>query len=523
MTCRQSNVVIIIGCIFCGFFFIIFAILSVYLVNSKYDTSKRFDSKVSETKYGSFYLEKCPCKYQTLDDDSDNLSYEHTSDKIYILVCFLWSVHKYDADRFDNSNFHNRNYTWQNIYGINTLNIYFRMISDLSFFNVKGCDIVLSILKDNENTMPSIDLNYMLWACPGICHPMPKVAIPTTLIRFIENLSNWNSSGKDNDMYITCSLTISSLSQLFKANAFEQTKNQLSFAFTIIVLHKLSECMERVPWSHPRSRSAVPSSEGHKSAQLLKRPIEYVIIWIASNTRINLVQDQWLSVTKSNLSLSTTIVWVATEDVYPCRPGSTICSKAPINTDYFKYLDAFPGSWINQEKYIRRPGWACAQRRPLRALAHVLRLFDASLLAILDDDAYLNFKLLTSRVAPYLRSVDSASRPVVLAQQAAGTKNVAGVMMLGGAGYVIGRHAMLRLVKHSILSSFPAWHNNRFGFFSELVSVTAAVCTQPCIGEGVNGTDEVSITIPLIDLCANFLSGEHTCHHRYVQRIPCLT
>jgi hypothetical protein len=60
-------------------------------------------------------------------------------------------------------------------------------------------------------------------------------------------------------------------------------------------------------------------------------------------------------------------------------------------------------------------GWACAQRRPLRSLAHILTLLNPMTIILLDDDTYLNYDLLIKKYGGYLSST-MMLRPLVVGE-----------------------------------------------------------------------------------------------------------
>eukprot|EP01042_Synura_sphagnicola_P006136 gene6136-7832_t len=86
---------------------------------------------------------------------------------------------------------------------------------------------------------------------------------------------------------------------------------------------------------------------------------------------------------------------------------------------------------------FRTFGWKCAQRRPLRALAHALALFDPNYVFLGDDDTYVNVPLLQQfREAAIHRGMDSQLICY-------GSRICQGCdFFLGGTGYIFGREVV---------------------------------------------------------------------------------
>jgi hypothetical protein len=81
-------------------------------------------------------------------------------------------------------------------------------------------------------------------------------------------------------------------------------------------------------------------------------------------------------------------------------------------------------------------GWGCAQRRPLRALAHATLLFDTDFVLLVDDDSYINIKLLLHEgIFSGIIMSELRNSPLVLGQ------------LTGGGNFING----------GILPSFLCW------------------------------------------------------------------
>eukprot|EP01040_Poterioochromonas_malhamensis_P026716 gene26716-33650_t len=143
--------------------------------------------------------------------------------------------------------------------------------------------------------------------------------------------------------------------------------------------------------------------------------------------------DEWVS---SNGSTPETIDvvqrviagWMASEDQYGCRLGSTLCDDGLIHgTNYYHY--GMPQTRLN----VANAGWACAQRRPLRALAHALQLYDPDYVLLGDDDTFVSMHVLRSAgFQEYVRTTLARS-PLILGQLSQGRKITKRGFYYGGA------------------------------------------------------------------------------------------
>jgi hypothetical protein len=98
-------------------------------------------------------------------------------------------------------------------------------------------------------------------------------------------------------------------------------------------------------------------------------------------------------------------------------------------------------------------GWRCAQRRPLRALAHTLTLFDPLYAVVLDDDTFFNFPLFKQTFSSIVYK-NLTAEPVILgeftgAEGPNGHLTKKG-MYGGGSGYVLGKKALDALVSYEV-------------------------------------------------------------------------
>jgi len=166
-----------------------------------------------------------------------------------------------------------------------------------------------------------------------------------------------------------------------------------------------------------------------------------------------------------------------------------------------------PTSFINQQS----EGWACAQRRPLRSLAHVLRFFDAGFVLIADDDTFINARMLLpgGKLHDFIHTT------------MAETNIVAGELFyFGGAGYLLGRLTLSLLESHTLLG--PRADGDRMGL--DVLKEAYLLSERYCLPKGcvhlMNGEKKyrtigssAMIDIRVVDMCRNLMSEERTCYH----------
>jgi hypothetical protein len=312
----------------------------------------------------------------------------------------------------------------------------------------------------------------------------------------------------------------------------------LEIMLKLILQRRLEECHEKDEWKHfdalsdPVQQLEQSPSLSHASYQSEiqlhsslnnKRAVFGLIIWVGSRTRYDVLEDQIRILTYQNLSLSSSSSlaviagWMASEDQYSCRPGSTICDSASSNNAYYHYM---PTTRLN----VASSGWACAQRRPLRAISHTLLLYDPQYLLVVDDDTFVNIKLLLhASFRRYISSVLSSKR-LVLGQLTQGRKVTKKGFYFGGAGYLIGRKSIEDLNAFSIMNprySMTAMIDptlmKELSLYNQILPLSQQYCPQ-CMKPPVNtSSDELGVTanltIRMIDICVNIMAQEHTCYH----------
>lgn len=383
---------------------------------------------------------------------------------------------------------------------------------------LRGCDVLINLTNRSSSFVSEMDTK-----CPGICHQIPYTEVPLQwlLPPYIPNRS------------ISCSMTLSSiLLDVHFLNDAEidssQAAKNIDLILKSLARRRLEECFERGLWpmgsfnrrpgSGPQTWSNISYIEPVMSI-FPKRKIYGLIVWIGSNQRLPLAMDQTQMLTLQDRTLNDTqkiFGWVATEDVYPCNASAPNC----------KYKHGY--HWMMPSGKMAHEGdkgWGCAQRRPLRAMAHTLLLFDPDFLFIVDDDTYVRVQYLahgsnmSSAVFGSLKDT-----PQLLGQLNGGNRVTKGGFLYGGAGYLMGKGLIDVLNSHTLLGPPQKEdrirnekHMNHLGLFEEALDLTRLTCPDCFQFQGNMTPHGIGLTaqlqVRLIDLCTNMLSEEGTCYH----------
>jgi hypothetical protein len=144
------------------------------------------------------------------------------------------------------------------------------------------------------------------------------------------------------------------------------------------------------------------------------------------------------------LSDDSVIAYAATEDLYQCHLYGKCRGKTP------RFI---PGSIL---RFNPPKGWACAQRRPLRSLAHVLLLYDSDFIVILDDDTYFNYDLFLHRYGSFVYQ-EMFKSSIVMGEFGGSNGDEGHIstqgIFLGGSGYVLGHALLSRLISYELIDS----------------------------------------------------------------------
>jgi len=320
--------------------------------------------------------------------------------------------------------------------------------------------------------------------CPGKCFPVPELILPlewfagktqyTSVAAFYQSVGG----GVHKDAPVTCSLELRQLLQmsLVPPSTATAVPGAVSIANVLRELfwRRIMECREQKFWrgsyqvalaegdirgvdrrNKPRwdsgssssNSNADPSDALFAATQPLRRKVECVVVWIGSVKSLPLIRTQAIMLQGQETSGSKAVIgWAATDDLYACRANSTWCAGGNKGNARYRYLPSSAMNWMSE-------GWRCGQRRPLRALAHVLLLFDPLYLILVDDDTLVNFPLLATRFASFIRG-NMTHQPIVMGELLGKLGDQGhlskGGIFAGGSGYILGRRLLRHLVAREV-------------------------------------------------------------------------
>eukprot|EP01041_Mallomonas_annulata_P009244 gene9244-19185_t len=281
---------------------------------------------------------------------------------------------------------------------------------------------------------------------------------------------------------------------------------------------------------NPNQHNTNPSTK-HLHSNLIqtynnRRKILGLILWIGSESRAHTLYAQHHIFQNETFHGENSILgWFATDLIYPCKPGTTTCRARPANKarKQFRYMTYMPNTRIPRAA----AGWSCAQRRPLRALAHVLMLFDPTFLLLVDDDTYVNLPLLRQRLLPYI-TTDMVGKPIVIGEFMDRGKISTNGFLVGGAGYLMGHKVLSRLSDRAVREYTQTEMTLDQGLYGKANSWDST--RDSCMG--LSGDINIDINmnmdardkdadthlfvrtgVRLVDVCVSLMSKEFTCHH----------
>jgi hypothetical protein len=441
---------------------------------------------------------------------------------------------------------------------------------DIQFvWNVSAkCNVLLKIGHSSNPNHGSFSRRSL---CPGICRPIPEIRV----------MSRWLEMGADStteNSLLSCTLTTSMMKSASSPNGVVNHRpylvgnSSISFSrvadmLSTIFWRRIMECYEKKIWYArymQRLNSlavALPATAKMKENfgnAIARRKVSSIVIWIGSQDQIKLIEEQ-ASVLKQFPFFDETAVigWAATDESYPCRDSKIKC----LTKGRMKCL---PQSAIN----FMSAGWGCAQRRPLRSLAHTLLLVEPSFAIVLDGDTFLNYKLLVDKYGSYLTRGAMVQRPLAVGELMGSWGDTGHLTKWGiyggGAGYIIGRKALEALVAHEIkyykgegvrsrqqdIDDSDLFRSNQQIFHLSLYREGLKMSSKHCSSRAAVGSIQagdssgdscvlsakpvisslnstlhgkemsrnlvIPIAVRLIDFCANLLANENTCLHRCV-------
>lgn len=311
------------------------------------------------------------------------------------------------------------------------------------------CHVYLNFTDQTDSTTRRL--------CPEECRPLPVLTIAKPMLQ-----------GSGPSFAITCSLTLQHLLQRYQhAKKTAIVPSWMSFLLYESAMRRYYECFEiaalqrHAAWLNisqqtsssgfvnlrSKTKSTIPYHKVPSTQGINRREVQGLVIWIGSTDRMSMVFEQTHSLKGATFHDRKAIIpWLATDEIYPCHPSTIKCYG-----NLKKYGGLFPQSAIN----FMKPGWGCAQRRPLRALAHILLFFEPEYVILLDDDTFFNWPLFQQHMLPFVRSNMSVD-PIYLgeAMGRTGTNGHLSTvgMFVGGSGYIIGQKILQRLVSREVVS-----------------------------------------------------------------------
>ena len=300
----------------------------------------------------------------------------------------------------------------------------------------KGCNVLFRLRADRERSETSRHARVM---CPGKCEAIPELSLPIGW--FTSSDVEFNIT---EDIHLSCSL---SLFQFLRGNGMKLTaaaKVPLAALLGGLYRRRIQECYEQKHWA------AVPeiaSKEDVEHDRRSRRKVESLVIWVGSKAQESreLVLHQ-----------SQTLLGQPPRARRQCSHGQRTTASTPAAR-----TPPLPGRPHSNKRYNsacqcrRCYGTRLGSRaaRPLRALAHVLLLFDPAFVVLVDDDTYVNYPLLVQRFGPALRT-SMSSEPIVLGELMGRTGPEGhvsrGGFAVGGSGYVLGKETLHRLHARSL-------------------------------------------------------------------------
>lgn len=482
-----------------------------------------------------YYDQLCPCRSSASYDYSQENNYLREINRKHT-ICIVKDAISIDFFTYYDINELNINYQYvnrdDNITLFNTSNNINIIPSYLPNNDENTCTVIIQLLLD-QNISSSKDIKDIN-ACPGICKPIPYIELPIS----------WLLPPYDMNQLVLCSLSMSSI---FSHNDTDTNDHHslksslqhdhqvsmklLGFILRSIAKRRVEECLERGLWplgsfSHV-NHSIIKETHWKNTSYVFPHVSKFprlkvygLIIWIGTNTKLWLSYQQYHVLQLQNQSLEANKMiygWIASEDQYPCRYNGSLCDSS-----YF-YHWMLPSTRM---KYVGRTGWGCAQRRPLRSLAHVLLLYDPDFILLVDDDTYVNMKMIRYEDSPLTSIIlkDLRLYPLVLGQLNGGNKVTRNGFFYGGAGYLIGRYILDLLIQYKFSGPDPypddyrdMKHLDHLGIMEEAMQYINN-CPGDCmkldsIKKDHYTSNSAETKVRLVDICTNILSEEGTCYH----------
>lgn len=518
----------------------------------------------------------CPCRFPINDEGNQEKIDQFLSGEGHIHVCGDSSVFAAMPVKRDSSLWTQQGIRLEEVSsGLNSTQLH-----------LQGCHVLLRIVEPTgkgapSNVSPQFPLFYP-GQCPEHCSDhLPILEITKSQINSLLQCSFSSSADEcllkhPSLQYLSCTLDfVEGIWKPWKTASYpalpsiKGKRSFVVFAFTQLVWRRWLECSEYLatrtlaaPVSFRRqlqvniSESKWTPLQHHERT---RRAVFMVIVWVGSLPKYQITQKQMdmlshITVNAKELQQPKVILpWAATDNVYPCKMLSTRCLSSNK-----KYGGLLTQSAVN----FMPPGWGCAQRRPLRSIAHILSLVDPQYLIILDDDSAFNMPKFLLETLPRLeQSVHGfLKEPVVLGELLGRTGDRGHLsklsLFVGGSGYIMNKpllqalharvlplhngtalkqklgrfgksilpalHATMDTLIHDDLSARESvvGSNDHWRLLSVFVEGVEAVssaeeeCTTSfqCMHDN-ESKDTIGLGVRLVDFCANLMANEHTCQH----------
>lgn len=486
----------------------------------------------------------CPCRLSTHRDYNNKVIYEKALNQIHVLCLINDAI---SEELFSH-------------YSPQLMNVNMHLISEhaaeellnSSLRNLKSnCSGIIRFIHHSKQENDEVFL--LKRKCPGRCLPLPFTEIPI----------HWLLPPFDTNHPVLCSLTQSGIWESFEKHGHHHRRENVSVDASPTIEHllggspagtaaaighllgaiarrRIEECTERGRWPltsfipHKNTSNKSWTNESyllpHKSFYP-RRVVYGLIVWIGTTSKLSLAEHQYEVLRQQNQDRNDSekiFGWIATEDQYPCRVTAPLNKTVRVCPQQFAHHHMLPATKLGHADVIHS-GWACAQRRPLRALAHVLLLYDPQFILLVDDDTWVNMKILEYG-SPLSRLITTTMLhdALVLGQLNGGNKVTKSGFFYGGAGYLMSKGLLDVLDGYTLVGPDPwgdTYRDNKqlahLGLMEVAVEeLSKGGCPGPCLSLNPNITllphfvsNTAQLKVRLVDLCATLMSDEGTCYH----------
>jgi hypothetical protein len=395
---------------------------------------------------------------------------------------------------------------------------------------IAGCQFIVELTNGTTPTASAADgLNasdaaahraHNAHACPATCLPVPFLSLA---LDWFATAAYWDAGYAWTDAALDFPLTCTATwRQLLEREAFLASRSPLLAAATatgaaatfavptrraaphsrpraypaeyllhVLYTRRVEECFEHARWPvllPAPSLAALAASDFQRDRSpfslLRPRAVYGLLNFIGTRGQYALLHAQ-LSILRDQApgggGAAYVAGWMATEDGYPCEEANR-CAPT-ISGGHFR---VFMPSTSIPETQQTAPGWACAQRRPLRALAHTLWLYAPRFVLLGDDDTFVSKTLLFhEKVRAYIDET-LAQEAVVLGDVFLSNRDISRYGFIwGGAGYLFGARVLRALTSaqlrgyasHGAYASGP-WRTQTTSVLYEALALSARNCPR---------------------------------------------